>query len=244
MSTAAARIEQALARQIFRGERRLGETLPPVRALAVQFAVTVPTIQRAIDRLAATGLVTVRQGSGITVNDPLRLGDLSVVGALLEACADQTERVAPMLADFLELRRILATQLIRTRLDKLLEAIPTMLGPVQRLTAATELGEVAAADADLTRIVVEAAGNTAVNAVFYAIERLAIRVPQVAEAVYGDRAAHQAAVAGVVAALMSSEGDAARAAEGVDAVLGAWDAGSVARFRRAGAATGASPSLS
>lgn len=228
--TADRRIERALARRIYRGEIGVGETLPTVRALAAEFEVTVPTVQRAVARLAATGLVVVRQGSGSTVQDPMALGNLQVIGELIEACADQPERVGPMLADFLELRRVLAVHLIRTRFDALLAALPSLAAAMQSATAATDVTAIARADAALTRVVVEAAGNQAVSAVFYAIEQLAVHAAPVAEALYGDRDAHQAAVMGVVGAIASADGDGARAADGVDAALRIWDARTAERF--------------
>ncbi|MCO4771066.1 MAG: FadR family transcriptional regulator [Deltaproteobacteria bacterium] len=230
MSTVDRQIEESIARRIYRGELPAGTRLPTVRALAAEFSVTVPTIQRAVARLAATGLVTARQGSGITVQDPMTLGDLGVMGALLEACADQPERVGPILADFLELRRVLVVHLIRTRLPRLLGALPGMAEATERLMAATETADIAAADAELSRHVVEAAGNTVVNAVFYAVANLAMRAPAVAEALYGDRPAHNAALMGLVGALAASDGDAEGAAQGVDAALAAWDEITVRRF--------------
>lgn len=223
-------IERALARRIYRGEIPVGDTLPPVRALAAEFEVTVPTVQRAIARLASTGLVTVRQGSGSTVQDPMTLGNLQVIGELIEACGDQPARVGPMLADFLELRRVLAVHLIRSRFSRLLSALPALAQAMQGAASATDVGAIARADAALTRVVVEAAGNQAVSTVFYAVEQLAVRVASVAEALYGDREAHQAAVMGVVAAIASAEGDGERAARGVDEALARWDAHTVERF--------------
>lgn len=227
-------IECALARRIYRGEIPVGATLPTVRALAAEFDVTVPTIQRAVARLAATGLVVTRQGSGITVQDPLALGNLQVVGDLIEACADQPERVGPLLADYLELRRVLAAHLVRTRLPALLGALPAVVEAVTAAVEAEEPTEIAASDAALTRAVVEAAGNQAISTVFHAVEQLAVRVPAVAQALYGDREAHRAAVTGVVAAIAGAEGDAARAASGVEGALRTWDLGTIARFGRQG----------
>lgn len=227
-------IERVLARRIYRQEIPVGATLPTVRALAAEFDVTVPTIQRAVARLAATGLVLTRQGSGITVQDPLALGNLQVVGELIEACADQPERVGPLLADYLELRRVLAAHLVRTRLPALLEALPAVVEAVASAVDAEELTEIAAADAALTRAVVEAAGNRAISTVFHAVEQLAVRVPAVADALYGDREAHRAAITVVVTAIAAADGDASRAASGVEDALRIWDRGTVARFGRQG----------
>jgi GntR family transcriptional regulator, transcriptional repressor for pyruvate dehydrogenase complex len=56
---------------IFRGELRVGDRLPPERDLAVQFAVSRPTVREALRSLELVGLMEFRQGSnggGIITN--------------------------------------------------------------------------------------------------------------------------------------------------------------------------------
>ena len=61
-----------------------------------------------------------------------------------------------------------------------------------------------------------------------AVQGLITDVPLVARAVYADREAHAAAIAGVLGAL--STPDAASAAVALEAALEVWDEGSVRRF--------------
>ena len=60
------RVQQALADEIQRGGRAAGSRLPPERALAEHFGVSRVTLRRALDELAASGIVT-RSGSGWVV---------------------------------------------------------------------------------------------------------------------------------------------------------------------------------
>ena len=85
--TVAESIERTLAIEILQGKRVPGAQLPPVRALAEEYGVTPPTIQRVVERLAIQGLVTARRGSGVTVNDPEGSGSLSLLPLWLEAPA-------------------------------------------------------------------------------------------------------------------------------------------------------------
>jgi GntR family transcriptional regulator len=60
------RVQRALADEIQRGGRAAGSRLPPERALAEHFGVSRVTLRRALDELAASGIVT-RSGSGWVV---------------------------------------------------------------------------------------------------------------------------------------------------------------------------------
>jgi GntR family transcriptional regulator len=60
------RVQHALADEIQRGGRPAGSRLPPERALAEHFGVSRVTLRRALDELAAAGVVE-RSGSGWVV---------------------------------------------------------------------------------------------------------------------------------------------------------------------------------
>ena len=119
-------IEHRLACEILRGERPPGSRLPTVRALAEHYDVTVPTIQRALDRLGRTGLVTAKGGSGVTVNDPKRNMNLSLIPVWFEALAAEPEAAAKILRDFLALRRILTRHLFAVSPQILVASLPEL----------------------------------------------------------------------------------------------------------------------
>jgi DNA-binding FadR family transcriptional regulator len=200
-----------------------------VRQLAVEHGVAPPTIQRVVDRLEAGGLVSARRGSGVTVNDPHRTGDLALLPLWFEALADEPERAAAMLADFLELRRVLAVHLVRTSSARIAAAAPRLLQLVLALERAKALAEVTAIDDAFTAAVVDAAGQSAVAAIFHTTSRLVREVPELAAAFYGDRAYHKR-VLRRTAAILASGSPATNAAK-LENVLQAWDKRTVVRFR-------------
>ncbi len=227
--TVAQRIERRLAVAILAGEHPPGSSLPSIRALAAEQGTTPPTIQRVIAALERAGLVSATRGSGVRVNDPRRCGDLSLAPLWFEAFADQPERQVAILADFLELRRVIAAHLIATRRAALLRAAPRLaraaIMPRGSLTERLE------ADLAFSRAVLEAAGQDAAVTIFNTVERLVREVPYVAEAFYAEPDGHQRALAAVVAAVTSG-GD-------VAAALAEWDAAVLERFGRYVARAGA-----
>lgn len=226
--TVAERIEQALAVQIVRGERPVGALLPSVRALAVEFGVTVPTIQRVIARLEAAGLVTVRHGRGITVRDPHEAG-LSLLPVWFRAYRGEADVLAPILADFLELRRVFTAHLLVKERARLLALGPALIAAAAAVP--TDGGAQAVMEADLafTRSILEHSGHFAARALFHTVEQLIRAVPLLAEALYGDPAHHRQTLA-VAAALVEDAPDETLVAQ-VQAAQASWDAAAVERFR-------------
>jgi DNA-binding FadR family transcriptional regulator len=224
--TVARQIERTIACEILRGERRPGSRLPAVRALAVTFETTVPTLQRALDRLAALGLVRARRGSGVVVQDPARCGGLSLLPLRFTAYARDPEHSGRLLSDFLELRRALSGHVVRTAGDRVRHVLPELATVVLEVSRATSLKQIAELDAELTRIIVGAVGNMALVAVFETVGRLALENGEIAEAFYGDREAHSEVIMAVVSAL--GEPDPVEAARRVERAMEIWDQRAVA----------------
>jgi DNA-binding FadR family transcriptional regulator len=229
-TTVAEQIERQLACEILRGDRGPDTRLPSVRALAAQFEVTVPTIQRVVARLEALGLVEARQGSGVRVLDPERHGGLSLMPLWFEALADQPERCARILGDFLEVRRVFATHLAARHRAGLMAVAPRLAVLAAHLAAASNLSEVVERDLAFTRTVLEASGNFAATRLFHTVERNVRETPYVAEALYGDTEAHRALMVGIATA-MATELDADALAARLERAMAAYDASVVERFR-------------
>ena len=68
---------------VLSGEIAPGETLPSERRLAEVLGVSRPTIREALKRLAAAGLIEVRQGDATTVRDFRRTAGLDLLPRLL-----------------------------------------------------------------------------------------------------------------------------------------------------------------
>ena len=74
--------EQILA-EVLSGEMAPGESLPSERRLAEVLGVSRPAVREALTRVAAAGLVEVRQGDATTVRDFRRHAGLDLLPRLL-----------------------------------------------------------------------------------------------------------------------------------------------------------------
>lgn len=226
----AGRIEQELAERILRGHYPIGGRLPPLRSLAAEFGVNLATLQRALTRLEGTGLVHVRHGSGITVLDPVEAAELSVLPLWLRVLEDRPEQAASLLADFLEIRRLLAVRLLVRHRDQLIADAASLAGAAQALATADrgDVGALAAADLGFARALVRACGNVAGMGLLNTVGRVLDEVPDVARAMYADVSENIASMQRVIAALAGPPDVLAALAE--DA-LESVDARTVARYR-------------
>ncbi|KAF0849644.1 GntR family transcriptional regulator [Nocardia caishijiensis] len=74
---------EQVAEQVLGGELAAGSALPSERQLAEALSVSRPAVREALQRLAAAGLVSVRQGEATTVLDYRRSSGLEVLPRLL-----------------------------------------------------------------------------------------------------------------------------------------------------------------
>ncbi|MFI5717240.1 FadR/GntR family transcriptional regulator [Nocardia sp. NPDC051750] len=72
-----------LVDDVLTGELPPGSALPAERQLAEALGVSRPTVREAVQRLARTGLVDIRQGGSTTVRDPRRHGGLELLPRLI-----------------------------------------------------------------------------------------------------------------------------------------------------------------
>ena len=107
----------------------------------------------------------------------------------------------------------------------LLAVLPQLSITAAILMAATDIAK---ADAQLTRIVVERVDNFALNTFFYTVEHLALGVPHIAQALYSDRSAHRAVIAQVVTSFAMQ--DRAKAATALQNAFETWDALTVTTY--------------
>lgn len=137
--------EQILA-EVLSGEMQPGESLPSERRLAEVLGVSRPAVREALKRVAAAGLVQVRQGDATTVRDFRRHAgldllprllirdnqlDVSVVRSILEARLHNGPKVAELAAQ----RR--SPDLIE-RLTDTIEALETDADAVEQQRHAME----------------------------------------------------------------------------------------------------------
>ncbi len=103
--------EHALRGAIVEGTLVPGERLPPERELAERFGISRLTLRAALASLAASGLISVRQGSGYTVRDVRESGGSDLLPELLEL-ASSRKQLATAAADLLRMRRHLAAAVL------------------------------------------------------------------------------------------------------------------------------------
>ncbi len=228
---APARIERELSKQILRGELAPGSHLPPVRVLAQQYGVNVSTAHRGVARLEKTGLVTVRHGSGMKVNDPHTHADLSLLPVWIEALADDPERVVAMVRDFLELRRALAACLLVRHRQRVLGALGRLSQAAEQLVEARERGidALRSADMALARTLLKATGNSIAVAFLNTAAQLLAQTPSLAQAMYADPASNLASMHCILQALHSDRAEHDLLAV-VETALAEVDRGTITRF--------------
>ena len=195
-----------------------------MRELAKQFGVNPNTVQRALSRLDAKGLVSAHWGSGVVVNDPALVGDLSLVPDWLSALADDPDRAASVLAEFLEFRRVLAARLIARHRDEVLAAIEALD------LAAFDGGadSVCVADMAIARSVIGATGNSIAMALVNSIERALGELPVLVRAMYGEPERNAESAAEVFEGIRSG-GD--QLSERLEAAMASIDAHTVRTYR-------------
>ncbi|MEV0296606.1 GntR family transcriptional regulator [Nocardia sp. NPDC050710] len=135
---------EQIAADVLSGELAPGATLPSERQLAEALGVSRPAVREALQRLAAAGLVAVRQGDATTVLDYRRGAGLEVLPRLLiqagtlepavarsilEARLHNGPKVAELAAE--RLGRDDATA-VRAEFDRLLEALAAESDPIAR----------------------------------------------------------------------------------------------------------------
>ncbi len=224
-------IEHLLTQEILRGTYAPGSRLPTIRALATSNGVNPATIQRVIARLETRGLVRVRQGSGISVNDPLESGDISLVPLWLEAALDVPERAAAILADLLEMRRVMGARLLVRHREAIIADQSTLLDLAANMAAASDQGLDALQRADLafTRRLLLASGNVLAVMLLNTVAQVLDDLPFVAQAMYADPSNNAASMLRSVDILLRDGDDAERL---IEAEMATIDALTVQRFLR------------
>ncbi|SHL10368.1 GntR family transcriptional regulator [Phytopseudomonas punonensis] len=148
-----------LEAMILEGTLKAGERLPAERQLAEQFGVSRPSLREAIQKLAAKGLLSSRQGGGTYVCENLGSTFSDPLMQLLESSADAQR-------DLLEFRHTLegscayyaalrATDVDRQRLSEAFERLQDCYGRAAEVTRAEE----GVADASFHLAIAEASHN-------------------------------------------------------------------------------------
>ncbi|MFI6776972.1 FadR/GntR family transcriptional regulator [Nocardia sp. NPDC050412] len=157
---------EQIAADVLSGELAPGATLPSERQLTQALGVSRPAVREALQRLAAAGLVAVRQGDATTVLDYRRGAGLEVLPRLLVQAGELEPKVArsilearlhngPKVAE-LAAARLAQTdpEAVRDELHRTVEALAAEQDPIAQQRHAMEFWDhiVDAADSIVFRL--------------------------------------------------------------------------------------------
>jgi DNA-binding FadR family transcriptional regulator len=184
--------EHALRAAIVSGELAPGERLPPERELSARFGVSRLTLRAALATLSASGLLSVRQGSGYTVRDVRDTGGTDLLPELVDLATSRKDLSAAA-ADLLRLRRHLAAAV----LDALVERPPSaaarraIAAAIDRFAAVVDTHDTttyAEADLGVVRALLDATGSLILRVCLNPIMRVLHASAPLRAAIYAEPA--------------------------------------------------------
>lgn len=209
------RIAEVIRRTIFEGRFRPGDQLPPERTLAERFQVTRNTVREALRHLEQLRLITIRQGSGVTVQDYLATAGIELISALF--VPEQGGEKA-LLKDLLEARNVVG----RAICEHAASVVgPKAVGPIDEAVEAFALEAtktrpdrwaLQAADFEVQNRLIRAGGNRAFTLLHNSLRHVYERIGKHFEPVVADPGALVAGYRALVKALRASDRAAARRA--------------------------------
>lgn len=235
LSTVVDEIVAGICHAIFRGDYEVGTKLPPLRTLAREHDVTLPTMQRVIARMEELGVISVRQGSGVTVLDPVLNAKPAVMPYWLSALQDEPRRAVKILRDFLDLRAELGVSLLlRARTNassRDYREIEALLDDFERRARdGMTRREVYEADFLLMRGILALEPQIAYSMVLNIMTQLIDVVPHLLEAMYDTPDRNIVGYRAVLAMIEDASISDAQLRERLSGLLSAYDMISLAKF--------------
>lgn len=217
--------------RILRGDFVAGSLLPPERELAEDLGISRLTLRSALARLETQGLVRPVHGSGNRVLDYRASGGVDLLGDLAALAWKGGEAPVALFHDLLELRRMLAVEVVGLAAERATEA------DLERIAAALDelprhLGDPAAfmaAELRFVRAMIGASGNVALELLGNTLERLLESQPGI-EAAFALDAPGAVAVYREILGLLQRR-EAALARESARRLLGHLDETLIGRVR-------------
>ncbi len=159
---------------ILRGEIAPGTALPAERELSEKLGVSRLTLRSAIARLETEGLVQPVHGSGTRVLDYRERGGVDLIGYLATQALEGGEMPSALLSELLELRRMIATELVGLAAVRATDEELAELRHHHRVQS-TLLGDPEAfkrADLAFARLLIRAGHNFALELLFNSVVRV------------------------------------------------------------------------
>lgn len=159
---------------ILRGEIEAGSDLPGERDLSERLGVSRLTLRSALARLEAEGLVRPVHGSGTRVLDFRETGGVDLVGYLAAQAMEGGTVPFALLNDLLELRRMVAIQLVEVVAERAsVEEITELRAHVEHQRQLVDRPvELMRADLHFARLLVRASHNLALELLFNTVVRI------------------------------------------------------------------------
>lgn len=188
--TAADACARILRSAILSGELAVGAKLPPERQLATSLGVNRLTLRNALAQLASSGLVSVKQGSGYTVQDYQRAGGLDLLPGLLQLSQDRGD-LRSLARELLFLRRHLAAAVLeRVAMETDGIAIANVRSAITefaRVVATTDdLQQIAAADLSVLACLLQATDSPVLALCLNPVVSVLADFKQLREAMYAE----------------------------------------------------------
>ena len=230
----------AIRTRILEGGLAPGERLPPERALAETLGVNRLTLRSALARLAASRLVSVRQGSGYVVRPWRREGGPDLLDGVV-ALARSREDQRAVVADLLLVRRRIASAVIERLAGGVSEAarseVASAVARFSALAHGTDRDAIVSADLDVMRAIAAATGSPVFVLCMNPIADVLRTMPELCDAMFESPRENLAGYEALLAWLAAPQ---AATGAAIVSVLEAIDARTLERFaasthaRRAG----------
>lgn len=223
--------EHALRKAVLDGELKVGDKLPPERALAATLGVSRLTLRAALATLTTQGVLAVRQGSGYVVQDIARTGGGDL---LVDVAAHATERgeLAPVAAELLRVRRHLAHALFEHLVEHppkaaAIRRFEQAVDAMAALAGSTDREAIADADLEIVAALLDATASPVLRLCLNPVTAVVRGSRELRAAIYADPASNVAGWRAVAAWLRRPT-----RADAVLALLAARDETTLERLRR------------
>jgi GntR family transcriptional regulator, transcriptional repressor for pyruvate dehydrogenase complex len=181
---------QAVRGAILRGEIEPGARLPPERQLSETLGVSRLTLRAGLAKLASTGLLSVKQGSGYRVQDFRRSGGPDLLPGLAELARRRGDLPA-IAGELLRMRRHMARAVLERLAEAGRDGADTRVGiAVEAFAQVVERGgsieELAAADLVVLAAILDETHSPVFALCLNPISAVVSGMPQLRQAMYSE----------------------------------------------------------
>lgn len=206
MLTLSQDIAAKLSRRIVQGVYPIGSKLPTERDLSTEFGVTRHVVREALKRLEAVGLVHIRQGSGIHVENLQLTGGIEMFDVLLTK--DDGSIDVQVLREVLEFRAHIVAKIMRLAAERHTEEELAELKRLflERCAIGDDPAAIAAINERFFRLFAHATHNRVYELLYNTMGRIYIKLNFMLDALIG-RAQMERALTRILEAFDDRDGE-------------------------------------